>query len=163
MPEICIWTKFNRVLSRQRLERIETTDIYCSGKKDRWKNGEIVLALFESPSKVKSGRFSQACHYSLAKKMAQRVFFRSFYFVLILYIHLISSWAVCSKGLGLVACVCLHFCHYCKLREQSIYRDVRAFFHFYVTISRGTFNNYFIQRNVIIVIVWLKCLLSNWN
>lgn len=156
ISEFCIWMKFNRSLSWQRLERIET--IYCSGKKDRRKNREIVLAPFGNlPRKLNPGDSLKRIIIRWQKRWCNAPRFFCAHFTSSLFcIFMISSWAVCSKGLGLVACVCLHFCQYCKLREQSIYRDVRASFHFYVTISQGTLNNYFIQTNVIIIIVLLK-------
>lgn len=49
-------TKFNRDLSRQQLERKETAVIYSRERKDRWKNGEIVLAPFGNlPRKLNPG------------------------------------------------------------------------------------------------------------
>lgn len=142
-------TKFNRGLSLQRLGKKETMVIYSSESKGE-KRGNRSRSIWKSPSKVKSGRFSRACRYSPAKKTVQcGAFFCTPFTSSLFCIFMISSWAVCSKGLGLVVCICLYFCRYSELQcERSIHRDVRAYLLFYVTISQGTLNNYFTQRSV---------------
>lgn len=121
-------TKFNRDLSLQRLEKKETMVIYSSERKDKWKNGEIVLAPFGNLSrKLNPGDSLQ--RVVICRWKRRRVFFCACFTSSLFCIFMISSWAVCSKGLGLVACVCLHFRRYCELQcEVYIETSERIFF-----------------------------------